>query len=451
MSKPTLEESLAALRPNAEPSARLTARLARMAASVEPEEVRPESRPSYARLYLALGSAVALLGGFAFVANRLGAPPPKPPPAAPKVTRNAQTTLDEAYRIYREREKQSRYFISSEEIYKRHQKRLRALSGQEAVLALEALRMEQKPTMALIRKGLSEPFVAPRREVYTVNDFSEKNPFQLCYFSLASLLQASSRAKDNAGDISGALADALSAVELGFKVEKGTQLAGWSAAQTAKGIGLEAVARLASKLDAASARSALARLETLDAGRATRAETLEATRWAAYKTFQTKSWDRCMFDFVISYGPRSALALKATPKSWIVAEHLRYLDALKTDENAAPPLDAFNQYMASHWGSAFESGRYTELSLGGTKLTLAIRLWQKERGKALPSLQELVDAGYLKRLPPDPYAPDQPLKLSANGAIYSVGPDGIDDGGIPLRSSIKERGDFYFSVSKDRF
>ena len=451
MSKPTLEESLAALRPSVEPSERLTERLAKLAASVEPEEERPERRPSRAGLYVALGGAIAATAGFAFIATRLGAPAPKPPSPSPKLARNAQSTLNEAYRIYREREKQSRYYVMSDGVYKRHQKRHQTLSPEEKRAALQTVLTEQKPALALIRKALNEPFIAPRQEVYTVNDYSEKNPFGLCYFCLASLLQVSSRAKDETGDVSGALADALAAVELGFKVEKGTQLAGWSAAQTAKTIGLQALAMLAPKLDDAAAKRTLARLETLDAGRATRAEVLEATRWAAYKTFSAKTWDRCMFDFVISYGPRSALALKATPKSWIIAEHLRYLDALKTNENATPPLDAFNQYMANHMESKFEGERWIRLAVGATRIALARQVWRGKRETEPPSVSALVKAGYLKDLPPDPFAPGQPLKLSTNGTIYSVGPDGIDNGGGTPYVHKNGGGDFSFPYASDDF
>lgn len=67
-------------------------------------------------------------------------------------------------------------------------------------------------------------------------------------------------------------------------------------------------------------------------------------------------------------------------------------------------------------------------------LRLALRAYIAGHKSAPPTLSALVPA-YLKAIPTDVYNDDKPLFYKPNGATYklwSVGPDGINDGGIPF-------------------
>jgi len=67
-----------------------------------------------------------------------------------------------------------------------------------------------------------------------------------------------------------------------------------------------------------------------------------------------------------------------------------------------------------------------------TLTILALRRWRIEKGRYPDGLNELVAAGYLKRLPADPYS-DGPLKYERRGedfVLYSLGADFDDDGGV---------------------
>jgi len=74
----------------------------------------------------------------------------------------------------------------------------------------------------------------------------------------------------------------------------------------------------------------------------------------------------------------------------------------------------------------------------------AIELWRHDHDGTPPPTHE--DIPKWKQLPDDPYRPGQPLTyaVDALGAnrplLYSVGPDGIDDGGLPY-DPISGRGD----------
>ena len=53
---------------------------------------------------------------------------------------------------------------------------------------------------------------------------------------------------------------------------------------------------------------------------------------------------------------------------------------------------------------------------------------------------------YLSHVPQDPFS-GQPLIYHAQGTnrlLYSVGPDGVDDGGKPLGRGLARKGDLFF-------
>jgi hypothetical protein len=62
---------------------------------------------------------------------------------------------------------------------------------------------------------------------------------------------------------------------------------------------------------------------------------------------------------------------------------------------------------------------------------LAARCYQSDQGRAPSSLEQLVPK-YLQRVPLDPFNHDRPMLLRPQGTswlLYSVGEDGVDDGG----------------------
>ena len=67
------------------------------------------------------------------------------------------------------------------------------------------------------------------------------------------------------------------------------------------------------------------------------------------------------------------------------------------------------------------------------EVTLALRAYQLAHGRYPAQLSALVP-GYLHAVPDDPFALSGPLRYTLHGqqcVLYSVGPDGKDDGGVP--------------------
>src|SRR6478752_8042824 len=77
-----------------------------------------------------------------------------------------------------------------------------------------------------------------------------------------------------------------------------------------------------------------------------------------------------------------------------------------------------------------EACRRNHALLRATAAGLAAERFRRQMGRWPASLEEVVQAGLLRAVPTDPFT-DRPLlfKRTADGlVIYSVGPDGQDDG-----------------------
>jgi hypothetical protein len=77
---------------------------------------------------------------------------------------------------------------------------------------------------------------------------------------------------------------------------------------------------------------------------------------------------------------------------------------------------------------------------------LALRCYASTHGGGPARLEDLV-TNYLSKVPLDPFT-GQPLiykPQSTNWLLYSVGPDGLDDGGRPAGRGVMSKGDLLFN------
>jgi len=103
------------------------------------------------------------------------------------------------------------------------------------------------------------------------------------------------------------------------------------------------------------------------------------------------------------------------------------------------PFDAWHQWQSSNKGRMqlwfWHVGTQTQSSLMLT--SLALHAYKLDHGSYPSSLAQLAPA-YLESLPADPFAPSGTFKYRRIGnkyLLYSVGPDGKDDGGKPIYQS----------------
>ena len=72
---------------------------------------------------------------------------------------------------------------------------------------------------------------------------------------------------------------------------------------------------------------------------------------------------------------------------------------------------------------------------------LALRAYRLEHG-AYPATLAALTPAYLKQIPNDPFAASGPLHYKRQGSkyvLYSIGPDGKDDGGKPIFDATQAR------------
>jgi hypothetical protein len=241
-------------------------------------------------------------------------------------------------------------------------------------------------------------------------------------------------------------------------------------------------------LDAPAARRAARRLETINARRFPWADTLTAEKWETLALAQP--WFAQKSIFLIGYevrprfgpgGPGPLQTVRTQTHFWlkgkrgILTEYLAYTDrtiadarlpfalrptaAPRPNNSAATLLSADTRYFRLR---TVECDTQNDLLLAA----LALRAYRVEKGVYPTRLDELVTDGYLSRVPDDPFAPPgMPLRYrrlpgGSKYLLYSIGPDGKDDGGKPVsnkpnvgsggqRRLLKEgaRGDFVLGVN----
>jgi hypothetical protein len=84
--------------------------------------------------------------------------------------------------------------------------------------------------------------------------------------------------------------------------------------------------------------------------------------------------------------------------------------------------------------------------------TLALRLYRLEHG-AYPESLEALAPRYLATVPADPFALNAALRYRRKGSkyvLYSIGPDGVDNGGAAILSKDPTRkGPSRYTVTQD--
>ncbi len=100
--------------------------------------------------------------------------------------------------------------------------------------------------------------------------------------------------------------------------------------------------------------------------------------------------------------------------------------------------------------SFLESELATQASLNGTLCLVAMRRWQLDRGTPPTDLKASLKAAGINEIPIDPFT-DEPLRTAMSDGklvVYSVGPDGSDEGGRMPYDYDKKQGDLVFQLGR---
>jgi hypothetical protein len=107
----------------------------------------------------------------------------------------------------------------------------------------------------------------------------------------------------------------------------------------------------------------------------------------------------------------------------------------------SPPSDPYTAMVAPDFDSTRWSAARNETANVLLLVSLALRAYHLDRGAYPNRLSELVPT-YLKRVPDDPFGAGGPLIYRRTGdanTLYSIGPDGKDNGGKAIEDPSEPR------------
>jgi hypothetical protein len=255
--------------------------------------------------------------------------------------------------------------------------------------------------LRLLRLGLTRQCVMPMDFPLTNNaGFLPRGRI-----NLALLLAAEGRLREMENRPADAALSYVDALRYGNEMSRGGFLINRLVGLDCEVIGYAPLAKLVPKLNPVEARAVLRDLDKLDTGRVTWAEVQQSEgrfmRYQRGKQFNPVVWVRNWWQI-----RRAMQRAETKPKTVVARERLLAVE-------------------------------------------LALRCYQTQQGHPPASLEEL-SAKYLSHVPEDPFS-GQPLVYRAQGTnwlLYSVGPDGVDDGGKPISGHLvlgsRSKGDLFF-------
>ena len=265
--------------------------------------------------------------------------------------------------------------------------------------SLAALVSTNAEPLRLLRLGLTRQCVMPMDTALT-NAAGGMN--QLARMKrLVQLLAAEGRLRQVENQPSDAARSYVDAMRFGNEMSRGgfiiTRLVGIAC----EAIGYAPLAKLVPKLNPDEARAVLREMDKLDASRVTWAEVQQSER--RFMRYQIRKHLNPIM-WVMGWWQSRQAVQRAELKHKTVVAHERLLVA-----------------------------------------ELALRCYQFEQGHP-PARLDVLATNSLSHVPQDPFS-GQPLVYRAQGTnwlLYSVGSDGVDDGGKPVGRGLGSKGDLFF-------
>jgi len=257
---------------------------------------------------------------------------------------------------------------------------------------------------------------------------------------VARLLVLEGAVKANHGDWFAAANSYLDAIQMGENEEHGGDLVICLAGIVYEDIGRESLWETFDHLDAAQARAVADRLQAIIDGDPDYSAAMTQQKWADLAGLRKASPPtEPLFVFVVfNNGVRERNYL-AFMDQFAAQGKLPY-----AQRNQSPPLphDLLNRktlpiMVPVYQGAAYNFAR-RDCANALLLTAAALRAYKAEHQLYPPSLDQLIPA-YLKSVPPDPFGTG-PLKYRLSGGsylLYSIGPDGLDDGGKPIENPAK--------------
>lgn len=307
----------------------------------------------------------------------------------------------------------------------------------------EKLVRENADALTTLRRGFAYPYVNP-----PVRSFSTLLPYYTKYRQLARLLTLEGQVKAARGDWSGAIDSNIDAIHIGVMVPHGSVLIGSLVGIACEAIGRKPIWENYRHLNAAQCTAAAQHLETLSTLHVPFADTLKEEKWTGQagmlEILRMPDWPHELATNLgfsgTSTDPALEFRLRMTPKRLILDNYTKYMDhaiaAARKPYAIAPsmppaPSDPVSQLLVPVFDKARIKPTDNEAQDALLATTLALQAYHQTQGSYPISLAALAPK-YLAAVPADPFAASGPLhyrRTKSSYILYSVGPDGKDDGG----------------------
>ncbi len=310
---------------------------------------------------------------------------------------------------------------------------------------------ENQKTLATLRRGLAYAYGNPpaRSASFSFAEFAK-------FRSIARLLILEAQVKRAKGDWNGAVSAELDCLEMGVMMPQGGVLIA-----DLTGIACEAIGRRSlwddiPHLNAAQSLAALRRLEKIEAKRFPYADVIEEEKRLGQASL-LETWGRAdkeggspsnfylaeKEDWNFLQKLHWRMREKWTSRQTVMDRYTRYMDGIIANcrrpyglhlPPPAIPDDPMNQMMGGITNEARLKAVVSETEVRLLAVSLALSVYRQKRGEYPPSLDAL--RGIIAaNLCLDLFAAQGDLRYRRDGAktvLYSVGPDGRDDGGRPI-------------------
>jgi type II secretory pathway pseudopilin PulG len=314
----------------------------------------------------------------------------------------------------------------------------------------EALVQQNANAIDTLHQGFAYPYVNP-----PCRSWDTLFPYYARFRGMTRLLSLRGKVRAAHGDWGGAMESFQDAIRIGEDVPHGSPVIGALVGIACQAIGRRPMWKIVDHLNAAQSHAALDRLASTMARRLPFADTIQEEKWTGQagmlEVFNNSKKQAALLNS--SEAPNdvsaatarslSSLFFLAYSKNKIMHNFTTYMDGYSQvaqqpyGRHPAPPAlptDPFNRSLVPIFSQARMKDIACETQNGLLLITLALHAFRLEHGRYPASLTELLPA-YLKRLPEDPFGPGGTFKYRVKGkryVLYSVGPDGKDDGGTPI-------------------
>lgn len=282
--------------------------------------------------------------------------------------------------------------------------------------------------LATLRLGMGKEYLYP-----DLSPDNWRSSSGTRYKALAHLLVLQGKLKLRAGDSHGALQCYLDTVHLGESISHGDWMIGYLTARSIEREGLRAIDEEIANLSSADAEAAVHTLAETADRHASLVEAL-TTQKRFQQQYAVGLMEKPGYWFEAALWPRRTVMHNVTAAMDAQIELAKH-----PYDRKAIPIPQHSDWMSNLLTPDFTYMSFVEASSAArrclTTTALAIKAYQAEHGGTSPaSLSELVPQ-YLPAVPADPFQSAKPLGyLQRDGqrVLYSIGPDGVDNGGTAI-------------------